>query len=80
VDEKPFDGFELAKAAATPEQAMLIDALRAMQSQLLIVFLKRLGGSITIPVSEIDNTGQDLFSYSVDLVTREFTFQLSKKS
>ena len=45
-----------------PEHAQLIDDLK---EQLLIVFLKRLGGSATISVAEVDDTGRDVFAFSV---------------
>lgn len=45
-----------------PEHAKLVDDLK---EQLLIVFLKRLGGSATIPVAEVDDTGRDVFALSV---------------
>ncbi len=59
-----------------PEHAQLMDDLK---DQLLIVFLKRMGGKITIPVAEIDNTGQDLFAFRVD-ERKDFHFELRKKS
>lgn len=68
-------GIELARAVA-PEHAAMIDDLK---DQLLIVFLRRLGGRLTIPVAEIDGTGGHLFSFKVDLEAREFTFVLEQK-
>jgi hypothetical protein len=59
-----------------PAHAKMIDDLK---EQLLIVFLKRLGGKVSIPVAEIDNTGQDLFAFRVD-ASRVFHFELRKKS
>jgi hypothetical protein len=59
-----------------PEHAAVIDALK---EQLLIVFLKRVGGKATIPVAEIDDTGGDLLSFRVD-ENKNFHFELSKKS
>lgn len=67
-------GTNLARPFA-PEHAALIDALK---EQLLIVFLKRLGGSITIPVAEVDDTAQDMFAFSVN--DGAFRFQIVKKS
>lgn len=60
----------------SPEHAALIDDLK---EQLLIVFLKRLGGRIDIAVEEIDDTGQDTFKLSLDPKTRIFHFELGKK-
>ena len=68
-------GIELARQDA-PEHAALIEDLK---EQLLIVFLRRLGGKITIPVAEIDDTGGSLFLFRVDPETREFTFELRRK-
>jgi hypothetical protein len=64
--------------AAANEFARL--AVQSMKEQLLIVFLKRLGGSATMHVSEIDDTAQDLFLISVDPKEMIFTFELKKKS
>jgi hypothetical protein len=58
-----------------PAHAALIDRFN---KQLLIVFLKRLGGKATVPVDEVDDTGQDLLSFNV--VDGVFNFSLSKKS
>lgn len=67
-------GTDAARSIA-PAHAALIDALK---EQLLIVFLKRLGGDITVPVAEVDDTGLDLFAFSVrDGV---FHFKLMRKS
>lgn len=68
-------GIELARADA-PEHAAVIENLK---EQLLIVFLKRLGGKISIPVAEIDDTGQDLFSFRID-EKKVFHFEIRKKS
>ena len=68
------DGTKMASMLA-PEHAALVDNLK---EQLLIVFLKRMGGTASIPISEVDDTGQDLFTFSVrDGV---FHFELRKKS
>lgn len=72
------DGIKLA-ALHAPEHAAMLDNLK---DQLLIVFLKRLesmGHPLTFPVGEIDDTGQDLLSFSIDPVTREFRFTVGKK-
>jgi hypothetical protein len=68
-------GIDAARSLA-PAHAALIDDLK---DQLLIVFLKRLGGKVSIPVAEVDNTGQDLFAFRVD-ADRVFHFELRKKS
>lgn len=64
----------------TGELAAGVDALK---EQLLIVFLRRLvkgkTGVLTVPVAEIDATGDAVFSMEVDPGERAFTFTLSKK-
>jgi len=63
-----------AARSVSPEHAALLDDLK---DQLLIVFLKRLGGQASIPVSEVDDTGGDLLSFNVrDGV---FNFEVGKK-
>lgn len=57
--------------------------LARFKDQLIIVLIKRLAsaeGTLTIPVSEVDDTGMDLLDMEVNQETREFTFKLSKKS
>jgi hypothetical protein len=64
-----------AARSIAPEHAALIDA---MKEQLLIVFLKRLGGDLRVPVGEVDDTGMDLFAFSVK--DGVFHFKLMRKS
>lgn len=68
-------GIDLARADA-PAHAAVLDELK---EQLLIVFLKRLGGKVSIPVAEVDDTGQDLFAFSIDS-NGVFHFEVRKKS
>ncbi len=51
--------------------------LENFKDQLLIVLMKRLGNKISIPLKEVDDTGQDLLSFKV--VDKVFHFELSKK-
>lgn len=67
-------GTDLARPFA-PAHATAIDA---MKEQLLIVFLKRLGGTASIPVAEIDDTGDALFAFHVT-EDRVFHFSIQKK-
>lgn len=67
----PVSGIDLA-AAINPETAAI---MKAMKEQLLIVFLKRLGGKVTIPVHELDDTGRDNLAMRFDPATREFHFE-----
>lgn len=54
-------------------------ALEAMKSQLLIVLVNRLGGTVEVPAAEIDGTGRFNMMMSVDPATRSFTFQVVAK-
>jgi hypothetical protein len=61
-----------------PEHAAMIDDLK---DQLLIVFLKRikeLGGSLSFPVTEVDDTGQNMLAFSID-EHKVFHFQIERK-
>jgi hypothetical protein len=51
-----------------------------MKGQLLIVMVNRLGGSIEIPVSEIDATGGWMLHVAVGAGGQSFTFSTSRKS
>lgn len=66
-------GIDAARSLA-PEHTALIDN---MKDQLLIVFLKRLGGKAKIPVAEVDNTGGDLLSFKIE--DGRFHFLIEKK-
>ncbi len=55
-------------------------AIKKMLSQLLIVFVKRAGGTVDIPSAEIDATSQDLLAFKIDPETRTYTFLLKKKN
>lgn len=73
-------GIDLARAAGAGIHADVLDDLK---DQLIVVFLKQLkarGHSLDFPVSEIDDTGKDLVSFRVDPVTRDFHFELGRKS
>lgn len=64
-----------AARSLSPEHAAIIDDFK---DQLLIVFLKRLGGRVDIPVAEVDDTGMDILAFSV--VNGVFHFETRKKS
>ncbi|WP_267355760.1 MULTISPECIES: hypothetical protein [unclassified Methylobacterium] len=53
--------------------------IEAMKSQLLIAFVNRLGGSLTMPVDEVDGTGQFNLLMGTDDVARTFTFRVERK-
>ena len=66
-------GIDLARDGA-PVHAEVLDDFK---DQLLIAFLRRLGGKCTIPVKEIDATGGFTLSFSVN--DGAFRFVLGKK-
>lgn len=73
-------GIDLARAAGAGIHADVLDDLK---DQLLVVFLKQLkkfGHSLDFPVSDIDDTGKDVVSFRVDPATRNFRFELGRKS
>ena len=51
--------------------------IEALKDQLLIVFLKRLGGKAKIPAKEIDKTSKDNLSFRLDDGT--FYFEVTRK-
>lgn len=67
-------GIDLARPEAPLHAAVLDD----FKDQLLIVFIKRLGGVVDIPVAEVDDTGGDLVAFSVS--DGVFHFEIRKKS
>lgn len=69
-------GIDLARPFA-PEHAAVLDDFK---DQLLIVLLRRLGAldkTVSIPVSEVDDTGGLLCS--MNIVDRTFNFTLGRK-
>jgi hypothetical protein len=66
-------GIDLARVDA-PEHAAVMDDFK---DQLLIVLIKRLGRSVSIPVEEADDTGHDVLMFSI--VDRVFHFEIRKK-
>lgn len=72
-------GLDLETGGTGLHAAVLDD----LKDQLIVVFLKRvkaLGHSLDFPVAEVDDTGKDLVSFSIDPIMRNFHFELSKKS
>jgi hypothetical protein len=67
-------GIDLARVDA-PEHAAVIEHFK---EQLLIVFLKRLGGKVSIPVAEADDTGGDMLAFNI--VDGVFNFEIKRKS
>ena len=56
------------------------DLLDDLKDQLLIVFLKRLGGRVEIPIAEVDDTTQDMLVFRLLLGHKSFLFEIKKKS
>lgn len=67
-------GIDLARADA-PEHTALMDDFK---DQLMIAFMRRLGGKVSIPVTEVDETGGYLLAFSIN--NGVFNFELRKKS
>ncbi|KQW22131.1 hypothetical protein ASC80_01670 [Afipia sp. Root123D2] len=69
-------GLGIAAAASdAPVHAQLINDLK---EQLLIVFLRRLGGKLSLPVAEVDDTGSETLSFNLENGDT-FNFELCKK-
>ena len=68
-------GIDAARTDA-PEHAAMLDDLK---DQLLIVFLRRLGDKVQIPVQEVDDTGGYVCLFNIDYEKRTFNFELRKK-
>lgn len=69
-------GTDLAKQAGGAEHAKYIEA---MLQQLLIVMVKRSGGHINVPVSEIDATSQDTLAMQLLPDRQTFCFTVKPK-
>ena len=65
---------------AGEDAAELARAVDAMKGQLLIVLVNRLGGSIEIPVADIDATGGWVLEMALDRGSRTFSFNAVRKS
>lgn len=68
-------GIEAARADSPIHAAVLDD----FKDQLLIALVKRLGGDVTIPVADVDDTGKSVMLMSIDPDKREFHFHLQAK-
>lgn len=66
-------GIDLAREHAPLHAAVLDD----FKDQLLIALVKRLGGSVSMPVAEADDTGGWVLMFSVN--DGVFNFQVSRK-
>ena len=68
-------GIEAARAAGAGAHA---DMIETFKGQLLIALVKKLGGKVRIPVSEVDETGRFVLAMRV-IDGREFEFSLQEK-
>lgn len=55
------------------------EMIRQLKDQLLIVLVKRNGGIVDMPVSEVDATGQDLLNIDINAELRTFRITLARK-
>lgn len=55
------------------------EMIRQLKDQLLIVLVKRNGGIVDMPVSEVDATGQDLLNIDINAKLRTFRITLARK-
>lgn len=55
------------------------DAVRQMLPQLLIALVKRNGGTMEIPVSEVDDTAGENLAFKVSDDQKSFVFVIQKK-
>lgn len=79
-DRKPLDEV-LAEEAATNaalNSPQTLALLQAMQRQMLIVLVNRLGGSVRVPVAEVDGTGP--FVLSIGVEGTDFIFSVLGKN
>ena len=67
-------GIDAARKAGATIHA---DVLDDFKDQLLIAFLRRLDGDVSIPVSEVDETGR--FNLSFNVTDGNFNFHLEEK-
>lgn len=67
-------GIDLAR----PDAPLHAEVLDDFKDQLLIVLLNRLGGIVSIPVSEVDGTGGYVVHMSI--VDGVFHFEVKEKS
>lgn len=67
-------GIDLAREDS-PEHAQLMDDFK---DQLLLALINRLGGAISIPVKEVDETGKFLLKMSIK--NNSFHFKLEAKN
>lgn len=63
--------------AARAEAPLHAEVLDNFKGQLLIVLLRRLGGNVSIPVTEVDDTGGVVVLFNIE--NNVFNFEIRKK-
>ncbi|MCJ2143669.1 hypothetical protein [Methylobacterium sp. E-066] len=53
--------------------------IEAMKSQLIIALVNRLGGSLEMPVEEVDGTGAFVLLMGADDTAKTFSFRVERK-
>lgn len=53
--------------------------VQMLRDQLLITLVKRAGGDVTIPVAELDDTGDVILEMHADQSTRSFNLVIKQK-
>lgn len=57
---------DAAKQAAAGSDPAFVELLKLMQRQVLMCLVRRLGGSVRLPVAEVDGTGDLVLSMQVE--------------
>lgn len=70
-------GYQRVKQSVREDGPVHAEVLDMFRDQLLIAFLVRLGGNLSIPVAEVDKTGDYVLAFSVK--DGVFHFELRKK-
>lgn len=63
--------------AARPHAPLHAAVMDNFKDQLILVLIERLGGKVTIPVAEVDNTGGKLLTMSI--TDGNFNLNLERK-
>lgn len=71
------EGYKRAKQSVREDGPLHADVLDMFKDQLMIAFMVRLGGKVSIPVKEVDETGRYTLSFNV--ADGVFNFVLAKK-
>jgi hypothetical protein len=75
----PDDWAARARREQSKAHPLAREVIEAIMPQLLIVFLNRLGGELTVPIKEVDGTGEFNLALSVDQDAGTFTFKTQRK-